>query len=48
MVAYSFDMQFMFVWVGWEDNAHDTHIFLEAIDSSSIKFPKPSEDCDLI
>jgi hypothetical protein len=41
MVACSFDMQFIFVWAGREDNAHDTRIFLEAIDNSSIKFPKP-------
>jgi hypothetical protein len=40
MVACSFDIQFMFVWVGWEDNAHDTHIFLKAINSGIIKFPK--------
>jgi hypothetical protein len=38
-------MQFMFVWAGLEDRAHDT---LEAIDSSSIKFSKPPEGCDLI
>ena len=48
MAACSFDMQFIFVWVGWEKVAHDTHIFLEAIDSRSIKFPKPLEGCDLI
>ena len=46
MAASSFDMQFMFVWAGWEDNAHDTHIFLEAIDNSNIKFSKPPEGCD--
>jgi len=40
-------MQFMFVWAGWEGNAHDTRIFLEAIDNSNIKFPKPSEGCGL-
>jgi hypothetical protein len=46
MVACSFDMQFMFVWAGWEGSAHDTSIFLEAIDNSNIKFPKPPEGCD--
>jgi hypothetical protein len=46
MAACSFDMQFMFVWAGWEGSAHDTRIFLEAIDSSNIKFPKPPEGCD--
>jgi len=40
-------MQFMFVWAGWEGNAHDTRIFLEAIDNSNIKFPKPPEGCGL-
>ncbi|XP_024456314.1 uncharacterized protein LOC18099588 [Populus trichocarpa] len=43
MAACSFDMQFMFVWAGWEGSAHDTRIFLEAIDNSNIKFPKPPE-----
>jgi hypothetical protein len=41
MVACSFNIQFTFVWVGWESSAHDTHIFLEAIDNSNIKFSKP-------
>jgi len=40
MATYSFNMQFMFVWAGWEDSAHDTRIFLETIDNSSIKFTK--------
>jgi len=43
MAACSFDMQFMFVWVGWEGNAYDTRIFLETIDNRNIKFPKPPE-----
>ncbi|KAG5240959.1 protein ALP [Salix suchowensis] len=43
MAACSFDMQFTFVWAGWEGSVHDTRIFLEAIDSTSIKFPKPPE-----
>jgi hypothetical protein len=47
MAICSFNMQFMFVWAGWEDNAHDTYIFLEAIDNSSINFLKPPEGCDL-
>jgi len=47
MVTCSFHMQFMFVWVGWKGSAHDTRIFLEAIDNSCIKFSKPSEGCDL-
>ena len=48
MAAYSFDIQFMFVWAGIEGSAHDTCIFLKAIDSSSIKFPKLPEGCDFI
>ena len=44
MVACNFDMQFIFVWAGWEGSTHDTQIFLEAIDNSHIKFPKPPED----
>uniref|UniRef100_A0A6N2MWC7 Uncharacterized protein n=1 Tax=Salix viminalis TaxID=40686 RepID=A0A6N2MWC7_SALVM len=43
MAACSFDMQFTFVWARWEGSAHDTRIFLEAIDSTSIKFSKPPE-----
>jgi hypothetical protein len=43
MAACSFDMQFTFVWAGWEGSAHDTRIFLEAIDNPCIKFPKPPE-----
>ena len=48
MVACSFDIQFTFVWAGWEGSAHDTRIFHEAIDSSIIKFPKPPEGSDLL
>jgi len=47
MAACNFNMQFMFMWAGWEDNAHDTRIFLEVIDNSNIKFPKPPEGCDI-
>ena len=39
----SFDMQFTFVWAGWEGSAQDTRIFLEAIDNPHIKFPKLPE-----
>ncbi|KAG5226779.1 protein ALP [Salix suchowensis] len=28
---------------GWEGSAHDTRIFLEAINNNNIKFPKPLE-----
>ena len=43
MVACSFNMQFTFVWAGWEGSAHDTHIFHDAINNNNIKFPKPPE-----
>jgi hypothetical protein len=43
MATYSFDMQFMFLWARWEGSAHDTRIFLEAIDNKNIKFLKPPE-----
>ena len=40
MVACSFNMQFTFVLAGWEDNIHDTRIFLEVIDNPTINFSK--------
>jgi hypothetical protein len=43
MAACSFDMQFTFVWAGWEGSAHNTIIFHEAIDNPNIRFPKPQE-----
>jgi len=43
MNAYSFDMQLFFVWTGWEDNAYDTHIFMQVIDNSNTKFSKPPQ-----
>ena len=43
MAACSFDMQFMFVWVGWENSAHNTRIFFQAIENRNIKFSKPPE-----
>jgi hypothetical protein len=41
MVAYVFDMRFIFVWVGRKGSAHDMCIFLDVIDNSNIKFLKP-------
>jgi hypothetical protein len=40
MTTCSFDMQFTFVWAGWEGSAHDTRIFHETIYNPNIKFPK--------
>jgi len=31
----------MFVWAGWEGSAHDTRIFLEAINNPNKRFSKP-------
>ncbi|XP_022843633.1 uncharacterized protein LOC111367135 isoform X3 [Olea europaea var. sylvestris] len=44
MVVCTFDMLFTFVWPGWEGTAHDTRIFLEALQSIDLKFPKPLDD----
>ena len=41
MVACDFDLPFTFVMAGWEGAAHDSHIFLEAICTDSVNFPKP-------
>lgn len=41
MAACSFDMQFTFVLAGWEGTAHDTRIFLNAINSRDLNFPNP-------
>lgn len=46
MAACSFNMQFTFVWAGWEGSAHDARIFIEAINNTNIKFPKPPEGSD--
>jgi hypothetical protein len=43
MAACSFDMQFTFVWAGWEGSAHDTRIFYKAIRNTNIQFPGPPE-----
>nr|XP_034892229.1 protein ALP1-like [Populus alba] len=43
MAACSFDMQFIFVWAGWEGSALDTRIFYEAIGNTNIQFPRPPE-----
>ena len=43
MAACSYDMSFIFVWVRWENRAHDTRIFLDVIDNHNIKILKPLE-----
>ncbi|KAK5836125.1 hypothetical protein PVK06_011878 [Gossypium arboreum] len=39
--AYNFDLLFTYVLSGWEELAHDSHIFLNTIGNPSINFPKP-------
>ncbi|KAL4564309.1 hypothetical protein LXL04_028369 [Taraxacum kok-saghyz] len=43
MVTCDFDMCFTFACVGWEGSAHDTRVFLHAINTTSMNFPKPLE-----
>ncbi|KAL4301421.1 hypothetical protein AHAS_Ahas17G0299200 [Arachis hypogaea] len=41
MAACNFDMEFTFALAGWEGTAHDTRVFLHAIGTSELNFPKP-------
>nr|KAJ0221800.1 hypothetical protein LSAT_V11C200098420 [Lactuca sativa] len=41
MVVCDFDMCFAFISVGWEGSMHDTRVFLHAIETPSMNFPKP-------
>jgi hypothetical protein len=41
MVACDFDLLFTFVMTEWEGLAHDTRIFLDAIRTDFVNFPKP-------
>ncbi|XP_021749185.1 protein ALP1-like [Chenopodium quinoa] len=43
LAACDFDMCFTFVSAGWEGSAHDTRVFLHAIESPAFKFPKLPE-----
>ncbi|GKE63181.1 putative nuclease HARBI1 [Tanacetum coccineum] len=44
MANCDFDMCFTFISVGWEGSAHDTRVFLHALNTSSLNFPKPPRD----
>ncbi|KAK2656432.1 hypothetical protein Ddye_009484 [Dipteronia dyeriana] len=44
MVVCGFDMLLTFVWPGWEGSAQDTHIFLEALRNTELKFLIPPDD----
>ncbi|XP_077252497.1 uncharacterized protein LOC143891881 [Tasmannia lanceolata] len=41
MACCDFDMCFTFTWAGWEDAAHDTRIFSEALRTPDLNFPHP-------
>ncbi|XP_048500982.2 uncharacterized protein LOC125497624 [Beta vulgaris subsp. vulgaris] len=43
MAVCDFDMCFTFVSAGWEGSAHDTRVFLHAIETPELNFPKPPE-----
>ena len=43
MVACDFEMCFTFVSAGWEGSAHDARVFLHAIETPEMNFPKPPE-----
>ncbi|XP_056176731.1 uncharacterized protein LOC115671314 [Syzygium oleosum] len=40
----NFNMEFVYVWAGWEGQAHDTRIFYEAIGRPDTHFPHPPPD----
>ena len=40
LATFSFDMQFMFVWLDEKNSAYNMQIFLKAIDNPNIEFPK--------
>ena len=43
MAVCDFDMCFTFISVRWEGSAHDTWVFIYAIETPSMNFPKPPE-----
>ena len=43
MAACAFDMCFTFTSIRWEGSTHNTCVFTHAINSPSLKFPKPSQ-----
>ncbi|KAL4568308.1 hypothetical protein LXL04_023917 [Taraxacum kok-saghyz] len=43
MAVCDFEMCFTFISVGWEGSAHDTRVFLHAIETPAMNFPKPPE-----
>ncbi|XP_057252370.1 protein ALP1-like isoform X2 [Beta vulgaris subsp. vulgaris] len=43
MATCDFDMCFTFISLGWEGSAHDTRVFLHALNTQELNFPKPPE-----
>ncbi|GAV83223.1 LOW QUALITY PROTEIN: DDE_4 domain-containing protein, partial [Cephalotus follicularis] len=43
MAVCDFDMQFTFVYAGWQGTAHDTWIFYSTLRNLELNFPKPLE-----
>ncbi|KAL3720048.1 hypothetical protein ACJRO7_004959 [Eucalyptus globulus] len=41
MAVCNFNMEFTYVWAGWEGTTHDTCIFYEAIRRQDLQFPHP-------
>ncbi|XP_016499001.1 uncharacterized protein LOC107817649 [Nicotiana tabacum] len=41
LVVVDFNMCFIFAWVGWEEAAHDSRIFGEALRRPELNFPRP-------
>ena len=48
MAACDFDMCFTFISVGWEGSAHDARVFLHAINTPALNFPKPPQGIFLL
>ena len=43
MCACSFDMMFIFVYMGWEGTANDSIVFIDALNRPESGFPRPEE-----
>ena len=39
MCVVDFDLCFTYVYVGWEDSAHDSRVFIKCINDSNVCFP---------
>ena len=43
MWIYDFNILFIYVYLGWQNNAHDSNIILDALDNQDANFPYPVE-----